>query len=566
MKKKCANAGCKRLGMALMMCILALTGCGSRESDDGASQAVMGGRTERSGDEQTGAGTGKQQNGAIAEDSAEGGQQEETSLSVTEGEPEPGEEPLADGAGTAGDGEGEMAVLDLEPEPKNLFAYERKAEEDGEYLVITGLSEEWEEYLAKYEKVSGKGEEVCLAVCIPEKIDGITVKEIGEDAFAGKKIADLELPATVEVIADGAFRNTGCSFSMDGWGSQCFPENLKEIGTEAFENCAFEKVEFPDRPVHVGGRAFAGNKNLWAVFAKDVGTVLEDDALEGCREAFLLCYGENPQGKENLVRAYAQENGLDSTEIILSKEPVVRYPEEPLVLYPEVRNFFYGDFYDGGQDIYQAFYEEQWCSFEEDEQAPNFGYSDWQWPGCSSWCAMIDFEQEAEASSELESFTGRYAAENVLRQDRYGAWAEGAEGMGIGESITYRQSCTYPTDNKWEVLRWDFREPEKRNCDGFMRYSEICIVNGYAKDQKTWEENGRVKRLLMYVAGKPYAFLELEDTILPQYFLLPEDDIKVLNGGMIEFRFEIEDVYAGTVYEDTCLTGIVMEFTGRHSH
>jgi len=68
-------------------------------------------------------------------------------------------------------------------------------------------------------------------------------------------------------------------------------------------------------------------------------------------------------------------------------------------------------------------------------------------------------------------------------------------------------------------------------------------VNGYAKDQKTWEENGRIKRLLMYVEDKPYAYLELEDTILPQYFSLPEDDIKVLSGGMIEVRFEIAEVY-----------------------
>ena len=145
-------------------------------------------------------------------------------------------------------------------------------------------------------------------------------------------------------------------------------------------------------------------------------------------------------------------------------------------------------------------------------------------------------------------------------------WSEGVEGTGIGESITYRQICKSAPDNKWEPLRWDYREPEKYNYDGFMRYSEICIVNGYAKDRKTWEENGRVKRLLMYVEDRPYACLELEDTILPQYFLLPEDDIKVLNGGMIEFRFEIADVYPGTVYEDTCLTGIVMEFTGRNAH
>ena len=43
-------------------------------------------------------------------------------------------------------------------------------------------------------------------------------------------------------------------------------------------------------------------------------------------------------------------------------------------------------------------------------------------------------------------------------------------------------------------------------------------------------------------------------------------DIIVPNGGMLEVRFEIEEVYPGSLYEDTCLTGLVMEFEGRSSH
>ncbi len=156
-----------------------------------------------------------------------------------------------------------------------------------------------------------------------------------------------------------------------------------------------------------------------------------------------------------------------------------------------------------------------------------------------------------------------YEAANVLRQNRNRAWAEGADGAGIGESITYRQRCKYSILNEFEGISKENRNPQ---IDGFMRYSEICIVNGYAKNQTVWEENGRVKTLLMLVEGKPYAYLQLEDTILPQYFTLPEDDIKVLSGEMIEFEFVIEDVYSGTHYEDTCITGIVMEFTGRYAH
>lgn len=38
------------------------------------------------------------------------------------------------------------------------------------------------------------------------------------------------------------------------------------------------------------------------------------------------------------------------------------------------------------------------------------------------------------------------------------------------------------------------------------------------------------------------------------------------NGEMLEVRFEIAEVYPGKLYEDTCLTGLIMEFTGRYSH
>ena len=71
---------------------------------------------------------------------------------------------------------------------------------------------------------------------------------------------------------------------------------------------------------------------------------------------------------ENLVKAYAEENGIEAMEIILFAWPIVNYHQEPLVLTPEVRNFFYG--MDGDYE------KEEWCSWEENEDAPNFGYDD----------------------------------------------------------------------------------------------------------------------------------------------------------------------------------------------
>lgn len=445
--------------------------------------------------------------------------------------------------------EGNIAAEVESPLLEQLFSYEVYRRFVGEScLAITGIAAPYRDVFWEYmSAITGRDSENKYLL-LPADINGMPVRAVGQDAFADMDIQRLRLPDTLTEVGEGAFRDTGISRLE-------LPEDLEQIGAGAFENCALERLEFPDHPLTIGERAFAGNKELWTVLIPDAETVLEEGVFEDCRDGFLLCYGSRPGQQENLVAGYAGERGIDSMEIVLSGAPVVRYAPEPLTLRPEVRNFFYGDD--------PELEEEQWCSWEESEQAPNFGYSDWQWPGCSSWCGCFDFVQEAEASSELASDSGRYAPANVLIQDRHLAWAEGAEGPGIGESLTYRQSCTYGINNKWEAMTYEYREPE---LDGFMRYSEICIVNGYAKTPKTWEENGRVKRMLMYVEDRPYAFLELEDTILPQYFALPEDDIKVLNGGMLEVRFEILEVYPGSLYEDTCLTGLVMEFTGRYAH
>lgn len=483
-------------------------------------------------------------------------QPEETSnvqdFDVMEADEEESKREAEEDAGTSAWEDADKSAMvedDIEiPLLEQLFSYEKSSYYGEEYLIITGVAEEYRKGFWQYmAQITGRREEARY-MKIPADMNGVPVKVIGEMAFAEMDVEWLALPDMVEVIEDKAFQNTQIE-ELE------LPADLQAIGKSAFENCNIVRLRMPEQLAFIGERAFAGNKDLWTVLIPNVETIIEEDAFAGCSGQFLLCHGENPDGKENLIEKYARENGMDFMEIILSKEPIVNYHQEVLELKPEVRNFFYGD--DGDEE------KGQWCTWELDENAPNFGYDDWQWMGCSSWCACIDFVQEAEASSELASTDGRYCADNVLRQNRQGAWSEGVEGAGIGESLTYRQSCTYSTDNKWQNITWEKREPE---IDGFMHYSEICIVNGYAKDQKTWEENGRIKRLVMYINDKPYAYLELEDTILPQYFILPKDDIKVPNGGMLEVRFEIAEVYPGNLYEDTCLTGLIMEFTGRYSH
>ena len=177
-----------------------------------------------------------------------------------------------------------------------------------------------------------------------------------------------------------------------------------------------------------------------------------------------------------------------------------------------------------------------------------FGYEDRLATGCSSWCACWQHFRRATVSSFLEpqgSIT--YGVENLNDAYRLDAWAEGVPGDGIGESF-------------------EIRELYLGGGDDIFRYNEMCIVNGYAKDEKTWQENNRVKSMKLYFADEYMGTITLEDTMLPQYVDLSPVAMKVGNGCEAKFRFEITEVYKGTTYDDTCISGIVVEFEGRQAH
>lgn len=423
---------------------------------------------------------------------------------------------------------------------ERFYEYEIKKDDSGSsYAVITGIAEAYKDDVnANLKKLTMDSKPYSWRLIFPETLEGVTVKE----------------------FAPYAFQNTDFGYTYT---SLCLSSNITVIGEHCFEHCGLYDVTFErsnnreNAPV-IGDRAFADNENLFGVYLNTASALLGEEVFTGCAKKMYLCYISESEEADKKLTEYAYGNNLEAVEIPLyfSKEPIVNYPETPLILTPEIRNFFYGESADG----------DDFCSFEYDDDAPDFGFPEWQLP-CGESDAMI-WSLDITATSELASpEEGKYDAQNMEYSDRKYVWAEGADGYGIGESISITESCgdgrEWPGDGTVYFYEGDI-EPDI--LDGYIRYTEICIVNGHAKNRKTWEENGRVKRLLMYVEDKPYAYLDLEDTIYPQYFKLPINDIKAADCVDIHFKFVIEDVYPGTKYEDTCLTGLQVEFIGRHSH
>ncbi len=162
------------------------------------------------------------------------------------------------------------------------------------------------------------------------------------------------------------------------------------------------------------------------------------------------------------------------------------------------------------------------------------------------WCAVNAFEENATATSFLApQGNNSYEPKNLISHDRGNAWAEGVEGDGIGETL----SITKGYETAADYGEWD--------C---VFFTDLCIVNGMAKDEQAWKENGRVKQLKMYFNDEYICDLELLDTSKPQYISLSGLRLSAKTAEDSVFKFEIADVYKGDLYEDTAITGIEIKF------
>lgn len=175
------------------------------------------------------------------------------------------------------------------------------------------------------------------------------------------------------------------------------------------------------------------------------------------------------------------------------------------------------------------------------------------------------YKEEWTASSTLppyKEFT--YDAKNLQNNQNSGggscltAWCEGAKGHGIGERVNMRIN----------ILPHSFKSEDS------IQFKSLMIVNGYVKDQTTWENNSRIKILRLYAGGRRWCDLHLRDTTKPQVFHLPEnlriypkrsgDSVSTegRRGYQLDLSFEIIEVYPGKKFEDACITGIALNVYG----
>jgi len=136
--------------------------------------------------------------------------------------------------------------------------------------------------------------------------------------------------------------------------------------------------------------------------------------------------------------------------------------------------------------------------------------------------------KNVSASSELSNSQGSYPAANLIDQS-WRTWAEGAEGNGIGESFTI-------TLNDYYI---------RVNVAGF------ALKNGYGH-LNYYGQNNRVKSFKIYIDGIYTETIAIKDSIVFEQYALQEPV------ACETIRFEIDDVYAGTDFNDTCVAEIAL--------
>lgn len=165
---------------------------------------------------------------------------------------------------------------------------------------------------------------------------------------------------------------------------------------------------------------------------------------------------------------------------------------------------------------------------------------------CSWYCG--GGVKEVNASSYLSSQgSNSYDPINAHDLNYENAWVEGVKGYGEGEKLVYTFSGANP------------------------RITDIIIVNGYVKNENSYKNNSRVKKLKVYLDNQPIATLNLNDTIAEQWFSF--EPIGTQNRTSFEemgklpdwtLTFEIVEVYKGEKYDDTVISEIYFNGTDVH--
>lgn len=144
---------------------------------------------------------------------------------------------------------------------------------------------------------------------IPAEHDGVPVKEIAQEGFAGSNITSLVIPATITTVGDAAFAHCyqleEVTFS-DG-------SSLNKIGRGMFGFCqSLKSISVPSTVTEIGISAFLHCEKLSALLLPSGLERIGDQAFEGCYE---LKAADFPQTLKYIGERAYYSSGIKSVNI-----------------------------------------------------------------------------------------------------------------------------------------------------------------------------------------------------------------------------------------------------------
>jgi len=130
------------------------------------------------------------------------------------------------------------------------------------------------------------------------------------------------------------------------------------------------------------------------------------------------------------------------------------------------------------------------------------------------------------SSAKLED-NRLYSASNLIDNDPKTAWVPVSNKSGIGEWVEF-----------------SFDDP--------MQVNSLLITNGYAKSTESFIRNNRIKTATLEFSDGSKSTVTLQDTSKPQTITIRKKTRTI--------RLIIDEVYKGTMYDDTCLSDMELEF------
>lgn len=136
-----------------------------------------------------------------------------------------------------------------------------------------------------------------------------------------------------------------------------------------------------------------------------------------------------------------------------------------------------------------------------------------------------------------------YCPENLIDGEKDSVWIEGIGGDGQGERILFTFDMT-----------------ERKPGGNELGIHSVSIINGFARSEKLWKENSRVKTFKIYFDGDYRGSVELQD--IPTYQRVNLPRMVFVPGKKHEVALEIAEVYPGRNYYFTAVADFLFDGFG----